>query len=375
MSLANSTVYDQRLKVLINGVEYETNITDGYTQIDSINISGGRSDPTLQPTPMVASVDIISNKTTQISIPINSTFKITTYDANTGLPSSNTSAYKTLFNGFVTDVTQAIETVGPTEILYRYTVAATTAMASLAGHRYNYSPGFFNNGDTVNTVLLYVLGNWDPTSTYTGVINADSTQLHDMGDGILISADLVNTAAQSARGIFQDRPDGLIYYNSYAGTTVTSFAGYDLNMINAPGISISKSVTNVYNAIHVTSPAGSDGTAGDVTSQNSFTYRYGTRDTYIQHLADRTAQATAFLALRKNPKLRPDRITLSLENPNITDAQRADLFATRTNTGMAFNLPTAMGGTLTTTVDNWAWSFGRGRGLLTLGVSLYSDTH
>jgi hypothetical protein len=201
--------------------------------------------------------------------------------------------------------------------------------------------------------------------------------MHKRSNGRYIDSDIIQTAAASARGNFHDRPDGKVYYTSYANSASPSSYSFFENQINAYGLSQTKSITDVYNTCKVSSTSGSITTASssNSTSIGKYGRREGTRSTELATQAAIDAQADDFLAIRDTARWRLGAITIDLANDNLDDEDRSTLYGTRTNSFYTFTLPTQFGGAVDTVVDNWSWSFSRGMAQIQISTSLFTDLH
>ena len=208
--------------------------------------------------------------------------------------------------------------------------------------------------------------------------------MHKRSAGTYYDYDVATTAAISARANLHDRPDGKIYYTTYAASTSPTWYSLSADKVMAGGLSASKSITEIVNTAIVTTTnvSISSGTASDTTSQNSFGRRRGTKATEaavqatecdVQTTVDN--QAADYLAARKSPKWRYGAVTIDLASSNLTDADRQQLYLTRTNSPYTIAFPTQLGGTTNVLVDNWQWSFTRGRTTLTMQVCPFTDLH
>jgi hypothetical protein len=352
------------------------NLTNGVAKIDSLIINGGRSDVTVQPSPMQAQVDIVTtNQIADSNSAIGSELKVLVYN-------DYTSAWDPLFTGVVTDKILSLQNWSDGNGLFNYSFIGVSRLASLSYHRQTWSLSTTNavthSGFTCSQRIVAVLSNWQYSPTWVGSINSDTIYIHKRAAGTYIDAELITSAAQTGRGCFHDRADGKVYYNNYANTLPSSAQYINESHIIGNGVTVVRSLTSIVNAIHITTTDASsnDATSFSSTSQSSYGYRYGSRDTECDVSTDMDNQATDFLAARKNPRWRPQAFTIDLGLVETTELQYLPMYLpVRTNTRWVIPLPSQMGGDLDCLVDNWAWRFSRGRLELDLQMSLVSETH
>jgi hypothetical protein len=188
------------------------------------------------------------------------------------------------------------------------------------------------------------------------------------------------SAATSARGCVHDRADGKAYYNSYAQTLQATNGTIESAHIIGNGLTAKRSITDVYTVCVVTSTnaSNSDQQDSSTTGQiGDYGKRYAYRTTELQVQAEQLAQAKAFLISRQNPRWNPDAITVDLGLIDTTTygTWLAKYFGVRTNSRFTVPLPAPLGGSIDSLLDNWTWSFTRGRMFLTMQLSNALYTH
>ena len=433
------TAWTPKLRLEINGTLY------GQADIDSLSITGGRPDYTVQPSPMISTVSIrtdspiafapaqtytvhvdnpnknfattaavgtgstvtITTATahnlvvgdlveitnivpigyrgvyTVLTVPTTTSFRIANTTTGAQTTAGNVQEYEPLFNGLITDITGSFNSWSNGNGFYQHNITATSRMAWLAAHRQQWTAS--GNAITASGFAAYiriveVLSNWQYNPDWVGTIDTDAVTLHKRSAGIYTDSELIQSAANSARGLFFDRGDGKVNYFNYTNSGQTTFGAtlYPKHLI-ASGFSTTKSITDVSNAIHVTTTNGSlsDAVTSNTTSQAAIGYRYGERNTECNVLADMTTQATDFRLGRSLLRWRPEAFVIDVTNADLDDVNRDYLLRTRTCSYISLqDLPTNWGGpVMGLLVDNWAWRFSRGRAELTIGASLLEDTH
>ena len=348
------------------------------TVLDSVNITGGRMDITSPVSPMTASVDIIADEAETFfsdNFNLNHALVIQTYD-------DYTSAWTNLFVGQITDINVLVNTWNVNGGTIRYSLQAASAMARLDYHSsaYSGSDALVNSGSVASLWIAETLiknPDFGSFMYWYGNVATDTVVMHKRSNGTYIDSDVCQTAAASARGNLHDRPDGKLYYSTFASSASPSFYSLAREAITAYGLSSRKSITDVYNKCFVTTTntALTTGSSSDTASANAYGRREGTRSTELASQALINSQAADFLSVRNAPKYRPGNIVIDLANTNLDAQDRSTLYGTRTNYPLNFDLPTQFGGTLDVLVDNWSWSFSRGMTNLQMQVSLFTDLH
>ena len=358
----------------VNVAGQDVNIAYNNGLIDSVRVRGGRADITSQPEAMTATVDIILDSATTYSPNLNQLMIVQVYD----YPSSS---YKRLFVGGITDIDVSVDSWFDAAGTYRYSITAASML-----QKFQFRATTYNSSSIIASAGYYA-GDWLGTALTSpdidgwfagyGTITDNSTLMHKRSAGTYYDYDIATSAASSARGNLHDRPDGKIYYTTFSASSSPTFYSLGTSVIMADGLSAQKSITEIVNTALVTSTnnAITTATASDTTSQNAFGRRRGTKDTEADVQATIDGQATDYLAARKSPKWRYGSIVIDLASPNLTDADRQQLYTTRTNTAYSIAFPTQLGGTTNVLVDNWSWSFTRGRSTLTMQVCPFTDLH
>lgn len=346
------------------------------TSISSLTINGGRPDISSDVAPMTSSVDIIVDQTDypQPSFNLNQLYLVEHYDAGAWTP---------LFTGTVTDINVTVNTASnvPDYLTFRYTIQAASIMAKMFYH-----PAYYT-GSSIVTTSGWTAGDWvdlvvntqanDIKYYFAGTIGTDSTVMYKRSNGTYLDWDIASTAAQTGRGNLHDRPNGKVYYNSFTSSSSPTFYTLIASIISATSLSATKSITDIYNTTEVTSTNASLTTASSTfsTSQKSYGYRTGSRSTEANLQTEINNQASDFNLIRRSPKWRFGSVVIELANSALSDADRTQLFTTRTNTAYEVPFPTQMGGTTECLVDNWQWTFSPGMSTLTLGMCPFTDLH
>ena len=352
------------------------------TVIDSVSVRGGRQDVTTSVTPMTATVDIVQEYYSEAvldNFDLNHGLIIQTYD-------TYTSVWVDLFVGQVTDVTARIDSPSVTGeyVAVVFSIQGTTPMARL-----DYNSSSYSGSDAVvtagNAGYLWVVEalNKNPDFGsgfywYGAIVptTGDNIIMHKRTNGTYVDTDVIQTAATSCRANWHDRPDGKVYYQTFANSVSPTYFSLSEEMFTLNSLSATKSIRDVYNKTNVTTTntAVNTGTAADTTSRNKYGRRAGNRDTELNSQASIDLQANDFLAIRKDPKFRMDTVQINLANNNLDNEIRSELYKTRTNKPYEIAFGTLFG-TRQCLVDNWAWAFSRGNTTIALQVCDYEDLH
>jgi len=319
---------------------------------------------------------------TVLTVPSTTQFRIANTTTGVQTTAGNVQELEPLFNGLITDVTGSFNSWSNGNGLYQHSIMATSRLAWLASHRQQWAASgnaITSSGFAAYVRIVEVLSNWQYNPDWVGVIDTDAITLHKRSAGIYTDLEVIQSAANSSRGVFFDRGDGKVNYFNFANAGLTSFpAVIQPEQLIASGIRTTKSITDVSNAIHVTTTNASlsDAVTSNTSSINSIGYRYGERATECNTSTDMSTQATAFNSGRSVLRWRPETFTVDMSATTLSDYNRDLLLRLRTSSYVQlWGLPSAWGGDLDLLVDNWSWQFSRGRAELTIGASLYTDTH
>ena len=320
---------------------------------------------------------------TVVTVPTTTSFRIANTTTGSQTTAGNVQELEPLFNGLITDITGAFNSWSNGNGLYEHQITATSRMAWLAAHRQSWASSgnaITSSGFAAYIRIVEVLSNWQYNPDWVGTIDTDAVTLYKRSAGIYTDLDIIQSAANSSRGVFFDRGDGKVNYFNFTNSGQTTFGAtlYPEHLI-ASGFRLTKSITDVSNAIHVTTTnnALSDAVTSNTSSQAAIGYRYGERATECNTSTDMATQATDFRLGRSILRWRPEAFTVDVTSADLYDIDRDYLLRTRTSSFISLQgVPTAWGGSaLGVLVDNWAWRFTRGRAELTLGASLLEDTH
>jgi hypothetical protein len=341
---------------------------DDWAEIDSINIYGGRTDVFTQPTPRVLNAQVTNWGTGSSYTPPNIGEIIKCTETVLGV---------TLFYGIITDITFSYRNFGNGNGIPTYSI---TAVAHLATIDWNtVTPATYAVGPA-GEQILDMMNNWQMTNL--GSVTYSASTIPQTGGATIGSlttvvtdnlGDIIRYTADSAGGVFYEKADGTICYDRRVdrqNRTAITLTNDDI-MSN---ISFNKSITAIGNDCSVKWVGGTR-TASDSTSIGKFGKRAGTRDTRLQNTADALTIAQTYISAFKSPVWRPNDVTLSLHNPNMTDTIRSQIAQVFCGTKVTIPIPSDIGtGTDTYFVENFTLQTGKGTFDVSLGLCPSADS-
>ena len=352
---------------LTDGATIPTSYSD-HAEIQSIYVAGGRYDTTTQPTGRTMTVQLT---------PLTSFTPPTIADPLQLFTILGGYAYD-LFNGIITDISFSYRNFSNGNGIPTYTI---TAMAAIGTIEWNTcTPTVSYSQDYAGAQILAMMSDWQLSAktNYT----YDYTTMPQTGGAVLDAVapaetdnlyDVIRYTASSAGGVFYDRADGSIWYDRRADRSSRSaftLANSDLDS----SIAFTRSITAIGNSVTVTR-TGTDAKASDSTSIGKFGKRAGSRDTRIHNLSDAQTLANSFIAGFKSPVWRPDSVSCTLTNPDMTDATRANLLGVFCGSKVTIPVPSQIGGgTATYFVENFTWTTGVGYLNVSLGLAPTNDS-
>jgi hypothetical protein len=342
---------------------------DYETQVASINIYGGRTDVFTQPTPRVLTAQLINYGGGGSSFVPPSIGEI--------IKCTETVLGVTLFYGIITDITFSYSNYVNGNGLPNYTV---TAVAHLATIDWNtVTPATYAVGPAGEQILS-MLNNWQMTNL--GSVTYSSSTIPQTGGATIGSlttvatdnlGDIIRYTADSAGGVFYEKADGTIYYDrrvDRANRSAITLTNDDI----MSDITFTKSITAIGNDCTVQLVSGTR-SASDSTSVGKFGKRAGTRSTRLQNTSDALTLAQTYIAAFKSPVWRPNTVTLSLHNPNMTNTVRSQIAQVFCGTKVTIPIPSDIGsGTDTYFVENFTLQTGKGTLDVSLGLCPTADS-
>jgi len=350
---------------LTDGETIPTSYTD-HAEIGSINISGGRYDTTTQPTGRTMTVQLTpltSFTPPNIADPLQLYLILGGYNYD-------------LFNGIITDISFSYRNFGNGNGIPTYTI---TAMAAIGTIEWNSCTPTVNYSlDYAGAQILAMMSDWQfankPFYDYTTMPQTGGAVLDAVAPSSTDNLyDVIRYTASSAGGVFYDRADGSIWYDRRSDRNNRSAFTLTNDDIDS-SISFTRSITAIGNDVKIIR-TGTDATASDSTSIGKFGKRHGERDTRIHNLSDAQTLANSFIAGFKSPVWRPDTVSCTLTNPQMSDATRANLLGVFCGSKVTIPVPSEIGGgTDTYFVENFTWTVDVGYLNVSLGLAPTNDS-
>lgn len=385
------TSYDPNPSVLINSALINPDII-----IDDISVTMGRPNILEQPAPGYARVTLWTTADTKINVSLSQELQILIETPSVGDTS--------IFNGIISDIGIELADYGNIGNVTTYTLTAVGPLASLnhkmAGSN-NYPKEY--EGDRILEILTEAfLTEWDdvsPTLTwenipanvtwasYDGVNLAvvdnlattiDTPGIYELkayNDGDANALALVQQAAQSGFGVLSENGEGSIVYDDYSARSGFTPLTLTADDILATGLQTSAQWSQIVNDVVVTYRAG-EANSRDEQSIILYGQLTGTRETTLHNLSDAESQADLFLEARSYPRIYPERMSIALHSPTVSDATRDALAEVYCGLPIeTSDLPAVFGTTFEGYVEGWSWAIRQKQAILTLIASAQSETY
>jgi len=386
------TAYEPNPTVEINGGIFIPTNT-----ISSIRISTGRRDVLEQPQAGYANLEFWTDADDPLNIKLADNLQVKI--------DKGTSGQEVIYTGTISDISISLEAYGDIGSIARYSVTAIGSLAllnrRLAGTS-GYSKEF--DGTRVYNILYEAFATeWDDLdnvstwedlpntvtwNTYDGanlaLIDGLATdidvpgqyELHNYNDGEASALDLAQTAAASGRGVLWEAADGSIHYDDYAARALNTALVLTADDLLANGLTNNAQFGNLVNNVTITYKANASEEARDQQSAILYGELAGTKATWLESSADALEQAEAYLGSRAYPRIYPERISIALHSPTVTDAKRDALAAVYNGQRIKTNaLPMVFGQTFDGFIEGWEWELTRYEAFLNIYCSAYSETY
>jgi len=378
------TVWTPDWKLTVAGVDY-TDIA-----ISDIAHQAGRSDIYQQPNPSYLQVQLVALSGQTLPFDINDSLSLQVKDS--------TGSYVTLFGGDITDVSVQVQTAGNVATVISYTLLAMGSLVKLAKEIYNGTLAQDFDGDQIYALLSSVLlGSWSEvpaastwatysaTETWENAVNLglgeiDQPGLYEMqnrGSDPDTVYNIASAIANSAFGyLFEDNTGDIGYADADHRQTYLTANGYinlDANHALGNGLTSTTRASDIRNDIYINygNNFGSQKTANDTTSIQTYGYKAETINSLIHDADDAQEVADRYIAQRAYPQAKFDQITFPITNPEIDDADRDDLLSVFMGMPVSIqNLPNQISsGAFEGYIEGWRWSTRFNELFLTINVS------
>lgn len=331
------SIWTPNWRIKIEGTEYT-----GVALAD-LTITSGRTDIYSQPVAGYCRLNLINTDQSQIDIEIN--------DGLTVEVQNDAGTWVVLFGGSITDVEVGVSSAGAVGMTQTISLTALGALARLTKAVFEGNIAQDTDGAQIQAILEGVLfASWnevpaatqwqtyDATTTWANAENSGLGQI-DVGDYDLDSQSgvvsdvysLVASLAQSGLGYLYESPNGQINYadsthrseylaaNGYVGLTAHHALSGNVKSRTRAG-DVRNSVTLSYTTSGNSTVTDSDAASIALYGQLAQTIR-----TYLKNQSDAEAQAAFYLLIRAYPQAVFDSITFAIGNPEIDEADRANL--------------------------------------------------
>ena len=378
------TVWTPDWKLTVAGVDY-TDIA-----ISDIAHQSGRDDIYAQPNPSYLQVQLVALSGQTLPFAINDSLSLQV--------KNSTGSYVSLFGGDITDITVEVERAGNIATVVSYTLLAMGSLVKLAKEIYNGTIAQDFDGDQIYALLSSVLlGSWsevpaastwatyNPTETWANAVDLglgeiDQPGLYEMENRTSSPDTVYNIAsaiANSAFGyLYEDNNGDIGYADADHRQTYLIANGYvdlDANQALGQGLSTATRSADIRNDIYINygNNFGSQKTASDTTSIQTYGYKAETINSLIHDATDAQEVANRYIAQRAYPQAKFDQITFPITNPEIDDADRDDLLSVFMGMPVSIqNLPDQIsGGAFEGYIEGWRWSTRFNELFLTINVS------
>ena len=368
------SVFTPEYKLSINGVEY----TD--VAISDIAHQAGREDIYAQPTPSYIQIALVSLNNENYNFQVNDGIALQVKDS--------TNVFRTLFGGNITDITTEVASASSVAETFTYTIIALGSLAKLPKVIYDGTLARDDDGDQIYELLSDLfLNNWnevpaaetwsgyDPIITWANAENLGLGEIDRPGVYEIISRsgsadpdtvyNIASLIADSAFGVLYEDNEGRIGYadalhrqNYLANNGYTEISA---NTAFGAGLKVLTRGADVRNDVFLNygNNFGSQVSAIDLDSIETFGYRGETINTVLHDATDAQAVADRFISLRSYPRALFDSITFPLTNSAIDDADRDALLGIFIGQPMRItDLPVQIAptGQFEGYVEGWRWS-------------------
>jgi hypothetical protein len=331
-------------KVLINGTG------DNYanTTIANLTITSGRTTIEQQAQAGYCNIQLVNLN--------NQAFEFKATDSLTVELQNSSGTYVPIFGGFITDFSVEVIQAGATGFTTAANITGVGALSRLSKSTWTDTLSQDEDGDQIYALLVDLLvNNWNevapavtwasynPATTWANAENVGLGEIDRPGEYICQSRpssaavvdrySLAALIAQSALGqLYEDGSGRICYADSTHRQDYLAANGYtqlDANTAYAAGLRQLTQSGDIRNDITVNYGAGygSQKTAIDNTSINTFGRYAESIDTVIHGATDAQLVADRRLALKSYPRAKFDSITFPLGNNEIGDATRNALIA------------------------------------------------
>lgn len=331
--------------ISINGTSYNSNV------IDYITINYGRTDVWEQARASYARISLYNPDNTDWTFDLMQTVVIKVKNAS--------GVDRTIFTGKINSIDGSMSNIGVVRDIARVEIIAYGVFADM--NRRNIGGSAYPRElDSVRMTRIY-------NEAGVSIETVDSPGIYELTNRAALTSNAysmaVDYATQSFGYIYETTDFRVGFANESRRTIDVAANGYysiPTDYINGFSFGSTKNANDVINSVFLTYATGdkSASSSGSITT-------YGTRAAYIatelHNAADATLQANRYLALQATPQTNLDAFTISLLNPNVSNAA-VDVFL-QTNMGKAIQISGLPYSIIDTTfsgfVEGWTWNITR----------------
>jgi len=377
-------MYDPQPTVCINEVPQPDSLV-----LNRLTVNGGRTGVDDQPRAAYSTVSLVAADGVPVEADLNQCIKVDVLDS-----AGNT---VTLFRGFITDAVNTLVASGMGGSVVQAQVTGVSALARLPRFLTDASYAKQFDGDLVYDILVNsTLTSWDdwdalqtwaevdPTLDWSEIDPTNYVEFIDQpGDyeitaysgGAVAASSLLDQVAKSAHGILFEKPDGYMWYWSGLGRQRyiedNGFTSLSAGLIQGSGLTVGKSLGDVFNRITVTYKNDQTVSALDADSIELYGEQGAQLQTLLEDSGDAQNLADFYMTTRAYPRASLQSFTIALHNPDMSDELRDALLGVFCGFPIEINdLPSWVnGGAFTGFVEGYRWDVSEKTAFLTCMVS------
>jgi hypothetical protein len=298
--------------VQINGTNYTSDTLNG------VSINYGRTTIWEQPRAGYASIQILNDDNSPLSVALNDPVTITV-DSSAGTP-------LTVFTGKVQSISNQVQALGTVGKVVIHTVTAISPMADMSRVITNTS-GFPKeyDDDRLNAIL---------TASGVTIDVVDTPGVYEFTSAAAQPSDCYYWAsfyAQMAFGYIYDTTDGKVGYANESRRTVEAatngYLAIPEDVILYRGVNSEINLNNLLNKVRLEYKANATVTAESASSIASYGEQAADIQTQLEDGTQAQFQADRYITLRSTPQTVLRNFTVQLSSPTITNAVLDDLLA------------------------------------------------
>lgn len=332
--------------VLINGTSFNSNT------IDNIVIDYGRSVVWEQARASYAKISLYNPDNADWSFDLTNTVVIKVKNAS--------GTDRTIFTGKINSINGRMAAIGSYRDVGLVEITAYGAFADMARRNIGGS-NWAREYDDARMSRIFT-----ESGVSVATVDTPGDYEFDARTGLVANAySLAVSYATQAFGYIYETTGGQVGYANEARRTVDVLAnGYysiPTNIIDGYSLASTRNVNDVINSVYLTYGTNSSTSASSSGSISTYGIRAANITTELHNAVEAAFQASRYIALQATPQTNLDAFTISLFNPNVSNAA-VDVFL-QMNMGKAIQisgLPYSINdGTFSGFVEGWTWTISR----------------